>query len=145
MGYCLLSRLSTLTTAKSNAAGSPEAESYCHENRRPRSMKRIVYLRGQAQQVALLGLMILRLPLGDLAGHACLSRRSACCCHPCISKQWQHLMSSVVTVSQCLNQPYCNRLAKFLTWIKKLRLDTAWSDGSARPQTGLKFINPSIN
>ncbi len=50
--------------------------------------------------------------------------------------------SHVSTVSQFLNQPDCNRLAKFLTWIRMLRLNTAWSDGSARPQTDL---NLSIN
>ena len=30
--------------------------------------------------------------------------------------------SHVSTVSQFLNQPDCNRLAKFLTWIRMLRL-----------------------
>ncbi len=33
--------------------------------------------------------------------------------------------SHVSTVSQFLNQPDCNRLAKFLTWIRMLRLNTA--------------------
>ena len=33
--------------------------------------------------------------------------------------------SHVSTVSQFLNQPDCNRLAKVLTWIRMLRLNTA--------------------
>ena len=33
--------------------------------------------------------------------------------------------SHVSTVSQFLDQPDCNRLAKFLTWIRMLRLNTA--------------------
>ena len=33
--------------------------------------------------------------------------------------------SHASTVSQFLNQPDCNRLAKFLTWIRMLRLNTA--------------------
>ena len=33
--------------------------------------------------------------------------------------------SHVSTVSQFLNQPDCKRLAKFLTWIRMLRLNTA--------------------
>ena len=43
--------------------------------------------------------------------------------------------SHVFTVSQFLNQPDCNRLAKFLTLIRMLHLNTASSDGSARPRT----------
>ena len=35
------------------------------------------------------------------------------------------LPSHVSTVSQFLNQPDCNRLAKVLTWIRMLRLNTA--------------------
>ena len=54
-------------------------------------------------------------------------------------------LSHVSTVSQFLNQPDCNRLAKFLTWIRMLRLNTAQSDGFARPRTDLKSINNSIN
>ena len=34
-------------------------------------------------------------------------------------------LSHVSTVSQFLNQPDCNRLAKVLTWIRMLRLNTA--------------------
>ncbi len=33
--------------------------------------------------------------------------------------------SHVFTVSQFLNQPNCNRLAKFLTWIRMLSLNRA--------------------
>ena len=51
--------------------------------------------------------------------------------------------SHVSTVSQFLNQPDCIRLAKCLTWIRMLRMNTPLSDGSPRPQTDL--IYRSIN
>ena len=33
--------------------------------------------------------------------------------------------SQITTVSQFLNQPQCNRLAKFLTWIRACRMNKA--------------------
>ena len=33
--------------------------------------------------------------------------------------------SDFVTVSQFLNQPDCNRVARFLTWVKHLRMNLA--------------------
>ena len=38
--------------------------------------------------------------------------------------------SHITTVSQFLNQPQCNRLAKILTWIRTRCMNKAWSDGS---------------
>ena len=44
-------------------------------------------------------------------------------------EQFQHLFQShITTVSQLLNQPQCNRLAKFLTWIRACCMDRAWSE-----------------
>ena len=33
--------------------------------------------------------------------------------------------SHIISVSQCINQPQCNRLAKFLTWIRACRMNKA--------------------
>ena len=33
--------------------------------------------------------------------------------------------SRITSISQVLNQPQCNRLAKFLTWMKKMRMNKA--------------------
>ena len=33
--------------------------------------------------------------------------------------------SHITSISQFLNQPQCNRLAKFLTWIKMMRMNKA--------------------
>ncbi len=41
--------------------------------------------------------------------------------------------SNIVTFSQFLNQPDCNRVARFLTWPRQMRMNLAWSDESARP------------
>ncbi len=52
------------------------------------------------------------------------------------------------TVGHFLSQPNANRVAKFLTWVRSMRLNRAKSDGSA---SGRKFeqtlyqINQSIN
>ena len=35
------------------------------------------------------------------------------------------LQSHITSVSQFLNQPQCNRLAKFLTWIRMMRMNKA--------------------
>ena len=41
-------------------------------------------------------------------------------------EQFQDLFPShITTVSQFLNQPQCNRLAKFLTWIRACRMNKA--------------------
>ena len=41
-------------------------------------------------------------------------------------EQFQDLFQShITTVSQFLNQPQCNRLAKFLTWIRACRMNKA--------------------
>ena len=42
--------------------------------------------------------------------------------------------NNIVTFSQFLNLPDCDRVAKFLTWIRLSRMNLAESDGSARPQ-----------
>ena len=45
--------------------------------------------------------------------------------------QFQDLFQRhITTVSQFLNQPQCNRLAKFLTWIRTCCKNKAQSDGS---------------
>ena len=36
----------------------------------------------------------------------------------------------ISTVSHFLNQPECNRMAKFLTWIRMLHMNKAQCDGS---------------
>ena len=33
--------------------------------------------------------------------------------------------SNIVTVSQFLNQPDCNRVARFLTWVRHMRMNMA--------------------
>ena len=33
--------------------------------------------------------------------------------------------SHITSISQCLNQPQCNRLAKFLTWIRMMHMNKA--------------------
>ena len=43
-------------------------------------------------------------------------------------------------VSHFLIQPFCNRMAKFVTWIGMLRMNKAWSDGSVPgPEQTLKL------
>ena len=45
-------------------------------------------------------------------------------------EQFQDLFQShIATVGQFLNQPQCNRLVKFLTWIRACRMNKAYSDG----------------
>ena len=47
-------------------------------------------------------------------------------------EQYHDLFQSYITiVGVFLNQPHCNRLAKSLSWIRMLRMNRAWSDGSA--------------
>ena len=61
-------------------------------------------------------------------------------------KQYRDLFQiHITTVGDFLNQPQCNRLAKFLTWIRMLRMNRAWSDGSVPgPERTLKqSINQS--
>ncbi len=49
------------------------------------------------------------------------------------------------TVGQFLSQPNPNRVATFLTWVRSMRLNHAWSDGSASdPEQTLNQINQSI-
>ena len=59
-------------------------------------------------------------------------------------EQFQDLLHShITTVSQFLNQPQCNRLARFLTWIRACRMNKAWSDGSVPGPN--QTLNQSIN
>ena len=46
-------------------------------------------------------------------------------------RQYRDLFQSqITTVGDFLNQPQCHRLAKLLTWIRMVRMNRAWSDGS---------------
>ncbi len=46
------------------------------------------------------------------------------------------------TVGHFLSQPNPNRVAKCLTWVRRMRLNRAWSDGSASgPEQTLNPIN----
>ena len=60
-------------------------------------------------------------------------------------KQFQDLFQSNITiVSQFLNQPHCNRLAKLLTWIRACRMDKAYLMGLCQALNRRK-INQSMN
>ena len=60
-------------------------------------------------------------------------------------EQFQDLFQSHITiVSHFLNQPQCNRLSKFLTWIRALPHEQSlvwWA--CARPRTDVQSINQS--
>ena len=46
--------------------------------------------------------------------------------HHAIFEQYRDLFQiHITTVEDFLNQPQCNRLAKFLTWIRMLRMNRA--------------------
>ena len=38
---------------------------------------------------------------------------------------WDRFQGLIKSISQFLNQPQCNRLAKFLTWIRMMRMNKA--------------------
>ena len=62
-------------------------------------------------------------------------------------RAFQDLFQNHITsISQFLNQPQCNRLAKFLTWIRMMRMNSliGQSDGSLQgPETDSQSINQS--
>ena len=62
----------------------------------------------------------------------------------CAREHFEDLVQShITTVSQFVNQPQCNQLAKFLTEIKMLRMNRAQSDESVRGPKN-QTVNQSI-
>ncbi len=55
--------------------------------------------------------------------HHAIFECSSLCHHQ--ANVFRSFPSHVSTVSQFLNQPDCNRLAKYFTWMRMLRLNTA--------------------
>ena len=54
-------------------------------------------------------------------------------------EQFQNLFQShITTVSQLLHQPQCNRLARFLTWIRACRMISLVCGVCARPRTDIQ-------
>ncbi len=50
----------------------------------------------------------------------------SCSGYVCARQRFQDLFSeSISTVGQFLGQPNCNRVAKFLTWVRNMRLNQA--------------------
>ena len=51
-----------------------------------------------------------------------------CSGYTCARELFQDFSQSHITsISQILNQPQCNRLAKFLIWIRMMRMNKAWA------------------
>ena len=70
---------------------------------------------------------VIALGTHGMAGQESQCRRS-CRPHmasPCKSRNQDLFESHITTVSQFVNQPQCNQLAKFLTEIRMLRIDRA--------------------